>query len=685
MNQTVAAGAPRAACVAVGLGLAALTLPFDSRWLDFEATRRALACILATLGALGWLVVRRPVAIRGLRWLALLCAWALLRTIDVTNGGEAGLRAAYWCALAAAVFVGADLTRRQLVSALLPTALFVAVYGIAQGCGLVFPEGYARAGEAPSTLGNRNVAAECTLLAFACVAHGIAADPRWRALGLALPVLGLALGTNGTRAALVAIPIVVGIAAWRADAAARGARRAWLACGVLAVLAGLSLRALDGQDAPARAAATAGSGQTLAPSTIDVRLALWSGVLAMIGDAPLAGHGTGQLRFEYPRYRTQAEIEASTFGRQFPTVVDSAHDDPLELAAELGLVGVALLAALLVAVLRGRPLLETVPLLAFGVVAIFRAPLGNAPAALVAALWLGTLARREGRGHTLPLRLVAGVAALGGVVLAGPPLLAASDLAAWLRDGEPERLDAAIERHPSEPRYRSLRVRARCGGIEADGTLVRRGAAEFEANRDDLDALQRLDPHNTESLWLLAQLAHGAGRNELAQAALARILGLDPREPRAQLLAAVLLFEAGRHREAAATLYADPHPRLRARLADTFAGLATAPALREDAAARALYAREEAFVRAVDLLALGPASAEARAAAEAFARNAAAEDPRARVVLARALLAAGKPQAADDLAAGTLDLRGSERTMLAPLLEALRERPAWASALRGRD
>jgi hypothetical protein len=685
VNETVAAGAPRAACVAVGLGLAALTLPFDARWLDFEATRRALACILATLGALAWFVGRRPVPIRGLPWLALLCAWALIRTIDVTNGGEARLRAAYWWALAAAVFVGAGLTRRQLVTALLPTALFVAVYGIAQGCGLVFPEGYARAGEAPSTLGNRNVAAECTLLAFACAAHGIAADTRWRGLGLALPVLGLALGTNGTRAALVAIPIVVGIAWWRAAATARGARRAWLACGVIAVLTGLSLRALDGPEAPVPAAATAGTGPILAPSTIDVRLALWSGVLAMIGDAPLAGHGTGQLRFEYPRYRTQAEIEASTFGRQFPTVVDSAHDDPLELTAELGLIGAALLVALLVAALRSRPLLEILPLLAFGVVALFRAPLGNAPAAVVAALWLGTLARREGHLRALTLRVIAGLTALGGCVLAGPPLLAAADLAAWLRDGEPKHLDAAIARHPSEPRYRSLRVRARCGGIEADGTLVRRGAAEFDANRDDLDALQRLDPHNTESLWLLAQLAHGAGQVELTRAALARILGLDPREPRAQLLAAVLLFEAGRHREAAATLYADPHPRLRARLADTFAGLAAAPALADDAAARALYGRERAFVRAVDLLVLGPASAEARAAAEAFARSAAPDDPRARVVLARALLAAGKPQAADELATGTLDLRGSERAMLAPLFAALRERPAWANAWRGRD
>ncbi|MBI5851499.1 MAG: O-antigen ligase family protein, partial [Planctomycetes bacterium] len=514
MNADGAAGAPRAACVALGLGLAALTLPFDARWLDFEATRRALACVLGAVGFLAFVLLRATPRIRGGWFLALLCAWAVARTIGVTNGGEARLRAAYWIVLAVAVPVGASFTLRQLALVALPTGLVVAAYGIAQQFGFEWPADYGSAREAVSTLGNRNVAAECELLAFACAAWWVATAQRRGLVGLVLLVTVFALGLNGTRAALVAVLLVVGLAWARAGSLARSRRCQWLTCAIVAVgvgaFAGLSTDRGPGLYARPEPSAVY--------STIDVRLALWKGVLAMVADAPLFGHGSGQLRFEYPRFRTQDEIEASTLGRQFPTLVDSAHDDYLELAAELGLVGVALCGAFLVAALRGRRLVEMLPVCAFGVVALARAPTGNAPAAIVAALWLGALAR-QGENTAPRARLVRAAIlawAVSALLLAAPGVLAASDAAAWLRTQDAARLDAAIERHPSEPRHRSLRIRARCGGIEDDGTLVRRGRAEFETCRADLDALAKLDPLNTESLWLRAQLAHGAGERALA-------------------------------------------------------------------------------------------------------------------------------------------------------------------------
>lgn len=677
MNADGAAGAPRAACVALGLGLAALTLPFDARWLDFEATRRALACLLGAIGFTALVAWRKLPPIRGGWMLLLLCTWALARTIGTINTGEARLRVLWWFTLACAVPIGAVFSRRQLALASLPTGLAVAAYGIAQALALDWPAGYGGEREAVSTLGNRNVAAECELLAFACAAWWIATAERFRLAGFALLAFGMALGANGSRAALVAVPVVVGLAWLRARPHARRARSLWLWCSLFAVVAGGFER---GRPVIERGPFNVSTAAT-APSTVEVRLALWKGVLGMIAEAPLLGHGSGQLRFAYPQYRTQGEIEASSFGRQFPTLVDSAHNDPLEVAAELGLVGTLLCAAFLVTVLRGARLLDLLPLLAFGVVALARAPTGNAPAALVAALWLGTLATRSEKPARHGGARVAVILWMPlALAYSSGPVLASFDVASWLRSGDATRLDTAIERHGSEPRYRSLRIRARCGGIEDDGTPVRRGRAEFAACREDLDALARLDPYNTESLLLIAQLAHGAGERELARAMVVRILTLDRREPRAQLLAAVLLFDEGKHPQAIATLYADPHPRLRERLSETLLGLRDAPAIVTDARARALYERECAFVYAVDEMTASPASEDARAAAEEFGRLAGADDPRVRVVLARALLAAGKPDAADRLAPPRLELGRAEQALLAPLLDALRVRPAWAAS-----
>ena len=682
MNADGAAGAPRAACVALALGLAALTLPFDPRWLDFEATRRALACVVAAilLAASEWRRAQPGVRNRVFVPAAMaLVGWVGMRGAGAINGGEGLLRIGYWASLGVGVLVGMAFTRRQLAVTVLPTGLAVAAYGIAQAFGLEWPAGYGHSGEAVSTLGNRNVAAECEVLAFACAAFLLATAPRVWLAGIALSIAALAIGANGTRTGLVSATVVIGLAWLGAAEPLRRARRA----GLLAATALLALGVLARSGASEAVPLVPGANQATS-STIALRVAVWKGVLATIGDAPILGCGAGQLRFAYPLHRRQDEIEASTFGRRFPTLVDSAHCDPLEVTAELGIVGALLAIAFLVAVLRGSGArsADLLPLVAFATHALVRAPLGNAPAAFVAALWLGSLASngeaRPRPAWQAPIARVVGLAlAAYAVWLTAGPLLAAQDVAAWLRTGDATRLDAAIRRHDSEPRYRSLRIQELCGGFEANSTtLARSGPAEYSACSADLDALQRLDPFNTESLLLLAQLAHGAGEHAMASAAVARVLALDRREPRAQKLAAAFLVGEGKHREAAATLYADPHPRLRLQLARTFADFASAT----DGTARALFTRESAFVRAVDALIADPASSSARDSADEFGRLASADDPRVRVVLARALLAAGKAEATDRLAPPRLELGRAERALLAPLLEALRIRPVWAAA-----
>ncbi|MFO1051512.1 MAG: O-antigen ligase family protein [Planctomycetota bacterium] len=671
----------RGATIALALGIAAITLLFETRWIDAEATRRALAGVVVGIGLL---LTWRPGRVQGIRGglpLLLLCGWAALRCIDAVNVGEAILRAAWWITLAITVFAGAQFDRRSIAQAALPTGLLLAGVTVAQSLGLV---GWC--GGSPldpvGTLGNRNASGEVLAIAFAFSAwlHGVGA-PRWNAV--ALFALALVFTANGTRAAMLGallVAIAIRLVLGRRDR--YGLLLAASVC-IVATLVPRWNRTSPATEAPTRTEISADP-VAFTPSTIAVRLALWRGVGAMVADAPMFGHGTGQLRFVYPRYRRQEEIEASSFGRQFPTVVESAHDDPLEIAAELGLVGVALIVWFLGRALRGADLASCAVLLAFAVPSLFRSPLGNAPAALLAALWLGALAARrqpiEPRARRHPALVVLGCALIW---LCWQPLYAAQNAAWWLDGAVDSSLDSAIALHPSEPRYRSLRIEARCGGLESDGTLRKRTAAEYAACRDDLAALAVLDPDNTNALFLTAQLAQGAGLRDVAREALTRILRLDPREPRAQMLAAVLLFQEGKHAEAIDRLYADPHPRLRQRLADTLTALGTAPEVKDDTAARALYAREAAFVRAIDACAKDPTGAATRDAIHAFTALTRTDDARAQVLRAHEAMADGRRGEAEALATSYAALSSSARRLLAPVTQGLTALPAWRDALAG--
>lgn len=77
------------------------------------------------------------------------------------------------------------------------------------------------------------------------------------------------------------------------------------------------------------------------------RLEIWKGALKMISDSPWLGHGFGTFMYVYPRYQP-----LSTSG----SFIDYAHNDYLELAAEMGAIGlvcaVAATAILFVSVIR---------------------------------------------------------------------------------------------------------------------------------------------------------------------------------------------------------------------------------------------------------------------------------------------------------------------------------------------
>jgi hypothetical protein len=177
-----------------------LVLPFDPEWLDFERARRgilmlgiALLCITTASRELRW--PRGP--LWGFAVLPDLAVLSLLWAYDSWLGVE---RSGYWLALALVPLVlpRGPAPRRALLLGLVTAGLVSSIYGIAQSLGLDWPLHYAAPHEPVSTLGNRNAAAEWTLLA-AAAALGL----RPRLALPALAVLGIYLGANGGRAALI--------------------------------------------------------------------------------------------------------------------------------------------------------------------------------------------------------------------------------------------------------------------------------------------------------------------------------------------------------------------------------------------------------------------------------------------------------------------------------------------------
>lgn len=673
--------------------LALLTLAFVPSWLDFEPARRGVLMSIVGIGLLGAAARGRtglPIARPGTAPLAALVAWICVSVPFAAAPTDQALqRALYVASLGLLFFVGAGTGLDTILRAVIPVGVLVSAYGTAQALGLDVPAGFARPDQPVSTLGNTNAASEVATFALAsAMALAVRGGRGARAWLAAALVIGLYVGLNGTRAGYVGVVLASALVALAQRPPA--IRAAVLAAAAASTLLGYALRpsataAEPPENSPAAMAAAT-------PSTIDVRLALWSGTLDLVRDAPLAGHGAGSFRFEYPRFRTEAEIEATSFGRRFATFAENPHNELLELAVEGGIPAAALALWLAWTIARtglrrGREsLADLAPLAAFAFACTVRAPLQNAPAAAAAAMLAGAVARA---GATQPPRAATRAVGLRALaLLLGASLLvggASAVVAATLatRVGDAESLETAARLQPGESRYRSLLVQARCGGVDAAGLLVDHGPKALAACRDDLAALLDADPNNTNALFLAAQLGLGGGDRKLARATLGRILELDRSEPRAQSLTAVLLAREGDVPAAIATLYARPHASLRAKLAAVLSELTGLPGLGQDALA--LLRREIRFVGAADALLADPASG---AAAQAILAVAGSNDPRGPVLVAARLRALGQSDEADALApqaAGLTEGDAGSLRLLGPLLEPLRGLPRWRATLPPRD
>lgn len=680
--MTDGANAPRPLLPA--LLLAALVLPFDPGWLDFEAARRAM--LLAMLGALllvrpRWFLVRGSADTLLASIFAWTCAATLLGSGEVV-AVDAGLRLSWWAALWAIVRLANATGRDGAVKAapwLLATAALV---GCAQRCGLEIAGGTAL--EPTSLFGNRNVAAEFTAIAASVVVANFSARPRLHAVCLALA--GAYAVVNGSRSALVVLPVVAGLAAVLPP---RRGRAGFVPLLALSLGAGLALAALSALPRPSLGAPLL-PGAATGTATLEVRLEIQKGALGMVAGAPLLGVGAGQFAVQYPRHRSQREIELSSLQRNEPRRVATVHDDWLETAVEGGVPAFLLLLLFAIARLRqAEPRAQALPLVALFLLMLVRAPLGNAPAVAMALFATGPSAR----GTASPSKSSAWFACALGLCLLGLGLLGATSAFALARYAT-ERGDAPTGDRTWIERATSLApVDATAFELLArERQIAATSSADVEQALAAADRAIALRPFEPSYLLLRADLLRAAARFDEAKQQLAQVAALDPGHPQVQVQLAAVYFTEGDVDGAIAALCTDPPPSLREALAarlDEFAQLAKA---RGSDADHARFAAEAAFVRVLDALAKNGALADALAK-ERFDRlreaiqRAGGKDRDVRELLLLAVLALRVDDRATAATAGELAQKKGlpllrwQWSLAAPFAEGLRALPAWAAVL----
>lgn len=132
-------------------------------------------------------------------------------------------------------------------------------------------------------------------------------------------------------------------------------RKAWIAAAILAAAAVLAVSA-----SPLRSRIQAEWTQLQRGNWYNLLSARedgWTAALAMIKHSPILGVGAGQYSREFYPARTTWLDEHQAVGRrgELATHFEWAHNDPLQLTSELGLIGVAWMVFFIVAMVRAGP------------------------------------------------------------------------------------------------------------------------------------------------------------------------------------------------------------------------------------------------------------------------------------------------------------------------------------------
>jgi len=524
--------------------------------------------------------------------LALLVAWGVLSVAWATSRGEAIPVAVHWVGCAAWFVAVSRTVARPEEARLLALALFasgaaVAALGLAQylfGVAAIY-----QAIPPAATFVNKNIAAQYVV---ATLPLGLAALVEWPRLrvtargvvcALAAVAMAVFLVVTVTRSAWLAAWAEI-LAVVTITAGARRLRLSRSMAAAVVIVIGL-VTVLSGMAGRLRAVllpAPAAHGET-APmyyTSIQHRQAIWLNTGAMIADAPVLGVGLGNHKVHYPPYARRIAFDERMSAR---TQLDHVHNDPLQLAAETGLVGAALCTWLLWTSVatwrRAAPALPRSLTVAWAAAAIgiatdalFSFPMQRALPPVVLAVGLGSLAGllvpRPGPGRIAARALAAaGAAALIGV--------ASYQARAIRADGRLPRMLAA------EARGSWNEVRDVASTVLADRPDDRRAlfslaTAELARRRfpEAQAALGRVleeYPHDLPALGNLALATAAGGDDVAALRSWDRVLALDPRDHRAHFGKAEILDRMGATGAALrsfrlATELAEPDARYQLRL-----------------------------------------------------------------------------------------------------------------------
>ncbi|MFO1077854.1 MAG: O-antigen ligase family protein [Planctomycetota bacterium] len=654
--------------------VALAVLPFHPLWVDFEQVRRGLLLLavgLALLVAPGLPRVRGGAAwftLLGFLGVASLISWPSLQ------GYEALYRVAHFAALVVVLRLGAA-ARGQLAIPFAIALLLTSAFGLCQRLGFAAIGSYGLATEPVSVFGNLNVAAEWTAVA----AMAVLVLPTARR-GLAFAAVGVAaayLAVNGSRGGLIAfgIGLVVLALVRRRVSALAGPAVALLgaACGLLVALAPL----------PAAAPPPDASASTRGADTLEVRLEIMKSSTQLFAERPLFGFGPGQFQVQYPRVRSQREIELSSHGRKFASEVRTAHDDWIELLVEGGVPLVLAFAAALFALQRqNRDKVALLPLFVLLLLMLARAPLANAPAVLAALLPVGSaLPPAPPSPWRTALRVLLGLGAAGLGFLPIAANCAFTPYVAAIAEGRHADITAAMRAYRWmwwEPRWLQVLSQEQL----AYGNLP-------EARKAAAMAVE-LRPHDPRLLQDLAAALSRSG--SYAEAVTLADAGLqsDPQDPELRVLRSTALMLQKRYDEAVTAVTVDPHERLRDRLPLHFLSLERVAEQRGDAIGAARCRMEQAFLSALD--AIGTDDEKAQQLVKQFLTDAVAAgqkgDPRVFVLGALQALAVGDGRQADDYAVQARKrgdvLQPWQVALFGDKLEPLRARASWAAVLRTR-
>lgn len=518
-----------------------------------------------------------------------LVTWTIAAGLrgELSDSFEAGRCALHLAACFVAFAGGLGLGTRPEGRRALGTVL-VTVSALLTLTGLLLPAGDAYAGP----LQNSGVTSAAALPGALCAAAWVASGPgAWRRGfgGLVLVSYGLFIGAAPVLAGSVAVGFALSLGLW-----ACGGRRAGLASAALlvalAVGLGFAVGRLDqGFERRATGAADDGGSAVLtATGGGQVRLLIWGATLALVREHALRGVGLGQFAAAFPPYRDPREIDLSSGGhsKEQETEVQHAHSDPVQLAAETGLIGGLLFLAVLTLLgravwrsLRARPgdgehpersAVDGLALAALGLIAaaFLRTPWSSDIAsALAGCALVGVFAARRPRADSAQavserrkpasfqraLAAVAGIAALLSVPSAVTYLRSeralTTSFARTLRHS-PRALDSAeqaLGERPDSPVALGHRARLAQAFHEEPAQIAARW-----------DALLARRPHSVEglmqrALWALRDTrAGGHPDRDTARALWERALELDPEHDKILRNLARLASEEGRSEDALA-------------------------------------------------------------------------------------------------------------------------------------